>query len=181
MKSEEELWKESIEYARTRIGSFNRMLKDLEYFRFFKCWNHHHAANGDHLDCCIRYTRQEGLESLLRFFDAVEIKSKPLPVYANRTTNGYHHMTNLPFDPLIAKAFYLIAGHLALLQITESQVLITINTAEPSYLSYEIEDRHIEAAKVIESIIKEYNLEVIDPPLDIRNYLCPKYHPKYFS
>lgn len=46
---------------------------------------------------------------------------------------------------------------------------------------YTVSEKNVQNAEKIETLLTGVTLERIDPPLDTKNYICPRHYPDYFS
>lgn len=183
LKTEEEYWYDSLLRINDKTGIPQKVCNKLKLFRYFKCSNHPYGTNADTLDVCISYNSKIDFNDIISKLQFIgELEKLETSTQVNRKKSGYKHLDNRPFSPLVFKpALFRVMGKLVYLQITEDRILISVNTKEPKYRDYQVTNEHIEIAKCLEEIIKEHNFVIVDPPIDIKNYVCPKYHSKFFS
>ncbi|WP_230674500.1 hypothetical protein [Burkholderia glumae] len=46
---------------------------------------------------------------------------------------------------------------------------------------YTVTEADVQAAQAVEAVLASAWLERVDPPVDTKHYICPKYYPEYFE
>ena len=68
-----------------------------------------------------------------------------------------------------------------LLEITKGKLFINIIILPSGSRSWTVEGFHIDIAKKLELLLSQSELSCIDPPLNLKNYVCPKYFPFLYN
>ncbi|MNR07326.1 hypothetical protein D3C85_1234420 [compost metagenome] len=152
----------------------------LSLFRFFRAYGGH-ANDDDSLDVAYRYESFQELEKFLNFLGVNLIK------YSEQSLQPQHgvsykgdEFTNFP--SLIAGTRWvqqpghsIIAGQKVFIWCERGLIKISIGE------SYQVTEADVASAEMVEKLLFDSNLERIDPPFDTKHYICPKYHPTYFT
>jgi hypothetical protein len=183
LKTEEEYWYDSLLRVNNETGIPQKVFDELESFRYFKCSHHPYGTNADALDVCISYNGEVELDNIITTLEVDgEFERLDNSVKVTRKQTGYKHLDNRPFTPLIFKpGLFRAKGKLVYLQITEDTFIISVNTKEPKFRDYHVTNEHISVAKFFETVLNTHKFVLVDPPIDIKNYVCPKYHSDFFS
>ena len=182
VKIEDEDWLEKIKRANNKTGIPERAAKELSVFRLFTARQTQHDPRGDSLDACLTFNDQKELQNIIEIL-GVDGSLEPLEYkgHVDKIDPTLYQARNWPDSPIKKRGMVRLNGFLIEVRITKNNLLISTATEEPKYLSWEVKGDHIDNAKFIEKIIKTNNLNYVDPPLEYRNYLCPKYTPIFFS
>jgi hypothetical protein len=181
---EAESWVDDLKRLNAKTGIPQRVAKELSFFRYFKCANHPYGTNANNLDACIAIDDIQSLSSildLLKLEGDLEINHNPKQLTGTRNLDGYKHLDNRLPEPLVASGFLYMTGYLVHVQISKTRLLITCSTKLPKYLDCEVSEEHVDAAHELEIVIVNSGLKTIDPPFNVRNYVCPYFHPTMFS
>jgi len=153
--------------------------KRLHFFRYVRAFGGH-ANDGDSLVVTYLY---RGCEELVAFFCLLEIPllhhSQPPPQPVPGVTYCNDEMARFP--SLIPGSTWLeqpghgvIGGRKAFLWCTQREIQIVLSDG------YAVTEATVSQAEAIEEILASASLERLDPPLDNKHCLCPKYYPQYF-
>lgn len=152
----------------------------LAYFRFFRAFGGH-ANDGDSLDVAYRYETTEQLEAFLSALGVTLFRFEEKPPQAEIGVS-YSGAEFAKFPSLIAGTEWIrqpgrcvIAEQPAFVWCANHLVKISVGA------DYAITAADVRAAEIIEQRLAKVALERVDPPLDSRNYVCPKYYPAYFT
>lgn len=152
----------------------------LRIFRFFRAYGGH-ANDGDSLDAAYACRNAEDLQ---RFFGHLGLT---LTVYAARPPQpeagvAYSGEAFSQFPSLIPGTAWIrqpghceIAGKEAFIWCDGRGIKISLGA------DYQVTERHVEDAELIEQILVNAPLERIEPPVDNEYCICPKYYPAYFT
>jgi hypothetical protein len=151
----------------------------LRIFRYFRAYGGH-ANDSDSLLAAFQY---RSIEELVAFFCLLEIPlvhhSLPPPQPVPGATYRNDEMARFP--SLIPGSTWLeqpghgvIGGKNAFLWCTQREIQIVLSDG------YAVTEATVSQAEAIEEILAIASLEKIDPPLDNKHCLCPKYYPQYF-
>lgn len=143
--------------------------KRLSLFRFFRAYGGH-ANDADALELVFRY---QSLEELLQFFAWLEV---PLVHLDEPVSTDSKHVSIIPNTTWIVQpGRCVLNGHEVFVWCSANQIKMSLGE------NYVVTEADVVTAEALEQLLKHSPLERIDPPLDSRNYICPKYYPEYFS
>ncbi|WP_306476573.1 hypothetical protein [Methyloversatilis sp.] len=154
--------------------------KRLQKFRFCRAYGGH-VGGGDTLKVCYVYNDVSDIQS---FFTAVGV---PLVVHAKRPAEpevgvSYRGDVFASFPHLIAGTSWveqprqcLIAGQTVFAWCEGNRITLSISTG------YEVTESNVEEAGIVERALEEVPLSLLDPPVNSRNCVCPKFYPEYFA
>lgn len=154
--------------------------KRLSLFRFFRAYGGH-ANDADSLDVAFRYRSIEELESFLRSLGVKLVKyserpPQPEPLVAYRADEFAKFPSVIQGTAWIRQPGHsIIAGQKVFIWCTAETVKISISG------HYEVTEAEVAAAEAVEKELAVSGLERVDPPIDTKNYICPKYYPEFFS
>lgn len=152
----------------------------LALFRFFRAFGGH-ANDGDSLDVVFAYHTPEQLESFLTNLGITLLKFDTRPPQPQLGVS-YRGDLLTEFPSLIAGSqWWQQPGHCEINGISAfvwcSADSIKISVGD----RYAVSEKNVQDAEKIETLLAGVMLERIDPPLDTKNYICPRYYPDYFS
>lgn len=151
----------------------------LRFFRFFRAYGGH-ANDGDSLDAAFRWRSPRELKDFcaaigLRLrVHAVEPGALPLgvPLRIDMLMRG---ASIIPGTRWIEQPGHVtIAGRKAFVWCDAGSIRLSVAS------ELEVTESDVEAAVAIERVIPPARLEAIDPPVDTKHYVCPKYYPDFF-
>lgn len=153
--------------------------KRLHMFRFFRAFGGH-SNDGDELVVVLGF---RGLDELLGFFEFAGIKLVPFEVRPAQPEPGKSYPIGefAQFPQLIPGTRWLaqpehqeIGGQQVFVWCSRDQVKITIGSL------HEVSEADVAAAEIVEKSLAGAPLDLIEPPVDSRHCICPKYYPDYF-
>lgn len=152
----------------------------LSFFRFFRAYGGH-ANDGDSLDVAYRYDSIQQLRDFLAFLDLapVEHPERPPQPAAGVAYLGDEYAR---FASLIPDTEWIeqpghceIAGHRAFIWCTGEQIRLSLASG------YVVSESDVASAEALEIVLRTAPLARIEPPIDNRNCICPKYYPQFFG
>ena len=152
--------------------------KRLHMFRFFRAFGGH-ANDGDSLDVAFAY---KDTAELKQFFSHLRIhlieysSPPPQPVLGiSYPGDVYETFPSLIPGTLIAQPKHcMLFGHKVFVWCTSEVIKLSIASG------YRVEPSDVTSAEALEIVLQNAQLARIDPPLDSKNYICPKYYPEFF-
>lgn len=154
--------------------------RHLQRFRFFRAYGGH-ASDSDSLEVSYAY---QDTSDLLAFFAHLGVR---LIVHDQPPPQSQH---GIPYQGDIYSAFpSLIPGTRWIAQpkycVVAGQQVFAWCEANKIRLSvgagYRVAASDVAAAEVVERALKDAPLPLVEPPVDNRNCICPKFYPDYFS
>ncbi|MYN40822.1 hypothetical protein GTP55_15760 [Duganella sp. FT109W] len=165
------------EHPETELRAWARRLK---LFRFFRAFGGH-ANDGDSLDVAYAYQTREQLTSFMALLGITLFKFERKPPQAEPGVS-YRGEVFAKFPSLIAGTEWLeqpahceIMGIAAFVWCSADSIKISVGDR------YTVSEKNVQNAEKIETLLTGVTLERIDPPLDTKNYICPRHYPDYFS
>lgn len=153
----------------------------LHMFRYFRAYGGH-ANDGDSLDAAFKYGTTEELIKLLQNLgiSPVIFAEKPDQPVKDKPYDAY---TFASFPSLIQDTEWIKQpGHCEIFGIKVfiwcGNGLVTVSTNPGSYV---VTSEHIKAAQILEQKLAHLRPLLVDPPVDTKHYVCPKYHPDLFQ
>jgi hypothetical protein len=158
-----------------------RWAKRLSFFRFFRAYGGH-ANDADALVFAFRYKDFEELETMLSKLDIVLVKHLEEPRQPEPNT-WYSHEEFQKFPWIIEGSRWIEQPSIKTIVGQKVHVFCEKNLAKISMGSgYDgVTELDVQNAEVVEKLLCEHVFDVVDPPFDSKHYLCPKFHPSYFS
>lgn len=165
------------EHPETELRAWARRLK---FFRFFRAFGGH-ANDGDSLDVAYAYQTPEQLASFMANLGITLVKFEARPPQPEIGVS-YRGEVFTQFPSLIAGTEWLKQpGHCEIMGIA-AFVWCSVDSIKISVGDrYTVSEQSVQNAEKIETLLTGVTLERIDPPLDTRNYICPRHYPDYFS
>ncbi|ACR28551.1 hypothetical protein ACVCIC_22190 [Burkholderia glumae] len=155
--------------------------KRLTLFRFFRAYGGH-ANDGDSLDLAYRYETAQDLEKFLLSLGIVPVKYSEKPPQPEFGI-AYKADEFVKFPSLVPGTEWirqpgrcLIAGKPVFVWCGRNVATISIAGAP-----YTVTEADVQAAQAVEAVLASAWLERVDPPVDTKHYICPKYYPEYFE
>lgn len=152
----------------------------LHGFRFLRAYGGH-ASDVDSLEVAYRYRSPAELRDFFAFLGlelAVHARCPPhvRPGVAY-TVEDYARLPSLiPGTRWIEQPGHrLIAGKRVFLWCTEEAIRISLGS------DYVVSERDIADAEALEAVLAAAPLPRMDPPIDDRHCICPKYYPQFFD
>jgi hypothetical protein len=176
--SEASRWQDWIfeRHSREELAVWAPALKCFRYCRA----NGGHANDGDELKVAIRFGSEEELRSQ---FEALGIPLEEMPAVAPRPVAGaaYRGDEWAKFLPFVDSLPHLRQpSHISFNKIPchvwiypQKWELCIVDPAYP----YEVTSRSIEHARAIDPLFKSIGNDIVDPPLDNKRCICPKFYP----
>lgn len=153
--------------------------KRLSMFRFVRDLGGH-AADGDSLHVVFAY---KTTEDLFRFFDYLGLKLRTHDERPPQPEPGKSYPMHEfdAFPSLIPKTEWIeqprhctISGHPVFGWCAGGKIKLSLGA------NWQVDDSHVVIAEQLEPILKSAPLPWVDPPVDDRRCVCPKYHPDFF-
>lgn len=150
----------------------------LRYFRFCRAVGGH-ANDGDQLRVVLRAETEPVLRNL---FTVLGITPTSIPPDAPRPQPGTRYTARqyaafparIDRFPTLAQPRHVhIAGHKAFAWASAGRLRISLHDADNPF---EVTEPTVQAALDIEQRLSQLAAEIIDPPLDRRHCICPKYY-----
>ena len=151
----------------------------LRLFRFFRAFGGH-AGDGDALLAAFRYAT---VDELLGFFAFAGL---PPAIHATKPAQpvpgtAYPHEEFAAFASLIPGTQWIeqpghcrIAGRPAFVWCDRDRIRISLHTG------WDVTEANVVDAEALEVLLAAAPLPRIEPPVDHRNCVCPKYYPDWF-
>jgi hypothetical protein len=187
LPEEDEIFLKHVKWVNDGKGTVERAIKELSSFRLFLPTGSQHSPNGELLHICIPYADKDELD---RIFALLEFKNSELHSYPDsyyQKFTGEHYQEDIytyaprPEDPIIGVGSAEFKGSKVILETTKNGLFINIILLPKGGRSWRVEGYHIDTAKEVEAILNQHKLSNIDPPLNLKNYVCPKYFPYLFT
>lgn len=152
--------------------------KRLHMFRFFRAFGGH-ANDGDSLDVAFAYKDTAELKLFFSHLGVqlIEYSSPPPQPVPGVSYPGdvYATFPSLVPGTLIAQPKYcVLLGHKVFAWCTSDLIKLSITSG------YQVEPSDVASAEALEIVLQKIQLPRIDPPMDNKNYICPKYYPEFF-
>ncbi len=157
--------------------------KRLRYFRFFRAYGGH-SNDIDEIVLALSYAGENDLTML---FDNLGIpykkySTKPPQPEVGKSYSGTDFSkfpslipgTNWVEQPI----WHQIDTVTVSIWCTNNSVKITV--VGPKEEHWQITEAEFENAERLETIFEKYAQRIIDPPIDSKNCICPKYYPQYW-
>lgn len=172
-------WRQYL-FASHPEGTLRAWAKRLDMFRFFRAFGGH-SNDGDELVLVLGYRSSD---ELLAFFEFVGIDLVRYEVRPARPEPGKSHPTGefgrfpslIPGTRWIAQPEHQeIGGQKVFVWCSRDQVTITVGS------EYEVGEADVAAAEIVERSLAGAPLDRVEPPVDTKHCICPKYYPDYFA
>lgn len=153
--------------------------RELGIFRFCRAYGGH-ANDGDHLLVSLRVETEN---ALLRTLSALDVPVKrllpghprPVPGVAYSADEFSRFPSAMPRFPGICQPGWVeIAGQRAHVWSYGDRLNVSVADAVDHY---SVTDAAVASAKAIETLLAPLASQVVDPPQDDRNCVCPRYYP----
>ena len=152
----------------------------LHLFRFCRAYGGQ-ANDGDSLDVVYRYQQIQELDD---FLGPLGIKLRTFEEQPPQPKNGVSYTVEdfsrfpslIPGTQWIEQPGYCyVAGERALIWCEEDSIRISVGE------EYGVTELAVQAAEQIETALIGVSLVRMDPPVDHKRCICPKYYPEYFG
>ncbi|MGW6500846.1 hypothetical protein [Nonomuraea angiospora] len=170
-------------YERHPPARLHAWARELAYFRFCRAYGGH-ANDGDQLLAGLRVETQD---DLVRTLSALGVPVTWLAPDAPRPASGVAYTAAefarfpavMPRFPGIGQPGHVeIAGQRAHVWSHGDRLDVSVtDTVDP----YNVSDAAVASAKAIEALLAPIAGQVVDPPQDDRNCVCPRYYPDLWS
>lgn len=160
-------------------ATLRQWAKRLSMFRFVRAFGGH-ANDGDSIDVVFTYNTTD---ELLRFFDHLGLA---LRTHAERPPQpepgkSYPMHEYDAFPSLIPNTKWIeqprhctISGQPVFAWCYGGKIKLSLGA------NWQVNESHVVIAEVLERVLKSAPLPWVDPPVDHKRCVCPKYHPDYF-
>ncbi|WP_345531356.1 hypothetical protein [Viridibacterium curvum] len=152
----------------------------LQKFRFFRAYGGH-ANDGDSLDVCYAYQDTGELQEFFAHLGVKLVMHETQPPQPEPDVS-YPGDVYAAFPSLIPGTrwieqprYCVIDGHKVFAWCEVGKIRLSIG------MNYEVTPSDVTVAEAIERLLENVSLTVIEPPIDNRNCICPKFYPGYFS
>jgi hypothetical protein len=166
-------------YERHPPARLHAWVRELAYFRFCRAYGGH-SNDGDHLLVSLRVQTETDLLSTMSALD-VPVKRlrpgtpRPVPGVAYSAAEFSRFPAAMPRFPGIGQPGHVeIAGQPA--HVWSHGDRLNISVAD-TVDHYSVTDAAVASAKSIEALLAPIAGQVMDPPQDDRNCVCPRYYP----
>lgn len=155
----------------------------LQYFRFCRAVGGH-ANDGDALRVALRADTESALLTLFAAVDVVPVSVEPdAPTPRPGVAYGAGEYAKFPsrigrFPQLGQPGHVEIDGAKAFVWVRDDR--LTISLADPDD-PFAVTADTVGSAVVIEARLARFATTIIDPPLDDRHCICPKYHSELWA
>lgn len=167
-------------FGRHDQSTLRAWARGLQLFRYCRAAGGH-ANDADRLECAIAYSSEPELESIfaslgvrLQRFD--ELPPQPIP---GHTYPLSEYDTFVPLVPgtrwLAQPRRIVLAGASVFGWATEERITLALGEG------LDVTEADVAAAGAIETLLLRGRLDFIEPPLDNRHCLCPRYWPEFFE
>ncbi|MDX3102087.1 hypothetical protein [Nonomuraea angiospora] len=170
-------------YERHPPARLHTWARELAYFRFCRAYGGH-ANDGDQL---LAGLRVETRDDLVRTLSTLGVPvtwldpdtPRPVPGVAYAAAEFARFPAAMPRFPGIGQPGHVeIAGQRAHVWSHGDRLDLSVaDTVDP----YNVSDAAVASAKAIEALLAPIAGQVVDPPQDDRNCVCPRYYPDLWS
>ncbi|MGC9462144.1 hypothetical protein, partial [Vibrio genomosp. F10] len=154
----------------------------LQFFRYRRAYGGH-ANDGDSLDVALKYDSTKMLVDILRYLGIEPTVYSDKPKQPTPSTS-YTYEEYCSFPSLISGTKWVeqpsycnIDGIKVHISCEREIIKISLNHQD----KYTVTTEDIECAEKLERKLGELKQHIVDPPRDIKHYVCPKYYPDIFS
>lgn len=175
-------WEEYLFFAHSE-SFLIKWAKELKYFRFFRAYGGH-ANDFDEIILALNYA---GENDLIALFDNLGIIYRKYAIKPPQPEMGknYSGVDFADFPSLIPGTSWIeqpgwqtIDSVRVFLWCTENKMKIAISG--PEERNWQITEEEFANAARLEVVFAKYAQQMIDPPIDSKNCICPKYYPHYW-
>ena len=173
-----DLWRQYLfqSQSATTLGEW---AKRLHVFRFVRAYGGH-ANDGDMLVAVFKYG---SLDELREFFEFLGINLVAHEVCPPQPEAGRSYRGDeWKFPSLIPDTKWIeqpghreIAGQRVFIWCERGSVMISVAS------DYEVTEADATAAEIVERSLVGAALERLEPPIDSKHCICPKFYPEYFG
>jgi hypothetical protein len=174
-----DLWERYLfeQHSRETLRSWARKLTIFRYVRAYGG----HANDGDSLNVAFQY---ESEAQLLGFFRAVDLVPVIYPALPPQPEPGKPYPADefAAFPSIIPGTRWvkqpghcILFGVRAFVWCERDRITVSVDSA------YDVTEEDVENAVRLEPHLKGLPLERIEPPVDNKHCVCPKYHPELFA
>ena len=161
-----------------------RWVRGLRFFRFCRPSTAPHATEGDRFLVALRFSGEDELLEIMESLD-IEINRLP-PDYRSPTVrrHGQKRISPIPEFPDLAqpshqeldgvRTFIWVRGG-----VTRPGV-IDLTISDPDK-PFELTEQAFQGAQRVETLLSQHQHRIIDPPLDNKYCVCPKYYPQFWE
>lgn len=160
--------------------TYKKWAKRLDLFRFFRAYGGH-ANDGDSLDVSYSYSTTDELVNFLKGIGVNPVIHSKQPEQPE-PGKSYPGDVFAKFASIIPDTKWIEQPKHCKIQDIEVFIWcdknrITISVGK----DYTISEQDFLNAEKCESYLSSSVLHVLDPPVDTKHYICPKYYPSYYS
>lgn len=165
-------WKEYL-FAIHGEPTLLRWAHRLHLFRFCRAFGGMNN-DGDDLLAVFQYRDSNDLLEFFKFvgIKVVQYQEEPPQKYTGRTVQGKALIDGIQWIEQLGHC--QIAGQKVFVWCLNSQIKVSVSDG------YEVTEGAVRRAEIVEKLLKDAPLPRIEPPLDDKHCLCPRYYPEYF-
>jgi hypothetical protein len=152
----------------------------LHLFRFVRA-SGGHANDGDQLLVSYRWASASELSDFFVRLDLPLVRHDRMPPQATTgITYSFNEITTFPSlipgtQWIEQPKFRKIAGQPVFIWCSEDRINLSIAGG------YEVSEEDVQSAQCVEVALRDVCLPRVDPPVDRKHCVCPKYHPHLFE
>ncbi|GAB4975341.1 hypothetical protein MAHJHV61_39880 [Mycobacterium avium subsp. hominissuis] len=170
-------------YETHRPAELHAWARRLRYFRFCRAVGGH-ANDGDRLLVALRAETEPSLRGLVACLGvAASAVTADAPTRRRGVAYSGADYAALPspigrFPHLCQPGHIEIDGHKAFMWVYADRVTVSLSDPDDPF---SVTAAAIESALFLEARISPIAAQLIDPPLDTRHCICPKYYPELWA
>ncbi|GGN97689.1 hypothetical protein [Saccharibacillus kuerlensis] len=168
----EEMWYRYFYETHPRL-ELKEWARRMHIFRFCRA-NADQTGDRDRLMAAFRFSSSEELENLCAEL-GIALESLPETDAASAAADRFR----IPDYPNLRQPGHLrLFGLPAHVWVRRERLIITISDADKPF---DVTPRTVKAVEKIETKLGNLTDRIVDPPLNDKHCLCPKFYPEYFS
>ncbi|OWA34056.1 hypothetical protein B9G55_17135 [Saccharibacillus sp. O16] len=171
-EEQEEMWFRYFYETHPRL-ELKEWARRLHIFRFCRA-NSEQTGDRDRLMAAFRVSTREELETLCTRL-GIQLQKMPETDAESAAADRFRIQ---PYNDLRQPGHLKLFGLPAHVWVRSTRLIVTISDADkPS----DVTSRTIKAVEAIEAQIGDLVAQIVDPPLNDKHCLCPKFYPEYFE
>lgn len=154
----------------------------LRFFRYCRAFGGH-AGDGDALRVALKFESRSDLERLFSHLGIPLVilpPDEPRPVpgkpYSGEEYSKFRSAVQR-FPEIMQPGHVTVAGAAAFVWVDDDRM--TIDTKGENV--WDVDETAIASARRLEPLLEPLAAQVLDPPLDDRHCICPKYYPELWA
>ena len=173
-EEQEEMWYRYFYETHPRL-ELKEWAHRLRIFRFCRA-NSEQTGDRDRLMAAFRVSTREELESTC---EKLGIKLEKMPE-TDAESAAADRFRIQPYNDLRQPAHLKLFGLPAHVWVRSTKLIVTISDADKPF---DVTPRTIKAVEGVEAKLGNLGLasQIVDPPLNDKHCLCPKFYPEYFK